>query len=139
LEWTVSLFPTRLASQRPSSFVGGDLIGITQQSAHKDEAWELVAFLLSEDVQVEMFAANGVIPVRADFLRNEYFEREPRYLVFAEAVNVGRAPYTVAYNELYAPLVEHLDPAVRGQSPIPQALEQLARDIDIVLQEAAQH
>lgn len=136
LRWTVRLMPTRLPDQQPSSFVGGDLVGITEQSQYKDLAWELVKFLLSEEVQVDLFAANGIIPVRRDLMMNEYFQAEPRYFVFAEAVNVGRAPYTVAYNELYEPLVRNLDPAVQGETALRQALVQLEQEINLVLREA---
>jgi multiple sugar transport system substrate-binding protein len=84
-----------------SSFAGGDTIGIPKGSAHVQEAWNFITWCLSPDVQVNIFAKNGSIPVRTDLAVNKYSKLDPRFVVTANAMAHGRTPYSVHYNELF--------------------------------------
>ncbi|HSI50518.1 MAG TPA: sugar ABC transporter substrate-binding protein [Ideonella sp.] len=82
-----------------ASFAGGDSIAIPKGSKAKAAAWEFIAWCLSDSVQVESFAKNGSIPVRAD-LGQAYVNGDPRLQVAFDAMANGRAPYSVKFNQL---------------------------------------
>ncbi|MDZ7802333.1 MAG: ABC transporter substrate-binding protein [Trueperaceae bacterium] len=119
-----------------SAFIGGDLIAVPDDSEHKDAAWEFIEFLLSPEVQVEVFARSGIIPVRSDLHDNEYFREEPRYLTFAEASRHGRVPFTTVYNELYDPFLEGLQKAFRETVPVEAALQEANQQMQEILDRA---
>lgn len=83
-----------------SSFAGGDSIAIPAASKHKKEAWEFINWCLSEEVQVEQFAKNGSIPVRADLADNVYSKQDKRFAMASAAMQAGRTPYAVQFNQL---------------------------------------
>jgi multiple sugar transport system substrate-binding protein len=84
-----------------SSFAGGDSIGIPAGSAHVQEAFDFISWALSDDVQLEMYAAAASLPVRTDLAENVYFEEDPRLTTNAEAMALGRTPYSLVYNQLF--------------------------------------
>ncbi|WP_432993082.1 hypothetical protein [Dactylosporangium sp. CA-233914] len=51
---------------------GGDGIGITRDSKKADQAWNFIAWLLSEEAQVQVLARNGDEVARADLKTNEF-------------------------------------------------------------------
>lgn len=83
-----------------SSFAGGDVIGIPAGSKNVKEAQDFITWCLSEDVQIQQFAKNGSIPVRADLARNEYSKLDRCYVLVSQLMAKGRTPYTLRYNEL---------------------------------------
>ena len=84
-----------------ASFGGGDNIGIPAGSEYIEEAWEFIAWALSEDVQLELYAGNNQLPVRLSLSDNEYFDADPRLKVAASTLSVGHTPYSVVYNDLF--------------------------------------
>lgn len=84
-----------------SSFAGGDSIAIPAGAQNVDAAFEFIQWALSDEVQLDMYAAQGQLPVRIDLAENEYFEEDPRLTVNAEAMALGRTPYSFVYNNLF--------------------------------------
>ncbi len=84
-----------------SSFAGGDSIAITSSSQYVAESFEFIQWVLSEEIQLEMFAARGQLPLRADLIDNEYSQQDPRLITNAEAMNLGQTPYSFVYNQLF--------------------------------------
>ena len=84
-----------------ASFGGGDNIGIPAGTEYVDEAWEFIAWALSEEVQLEIYAANNQLPVRLSLSDNEYFDADPRLKVAASTLGVGHTPYSLVYNDLF--------------------------------------
>lgn len=119
-----------------SAFIGGDLIAIPHSSRYPDAAWEFIQFLHSPEVQVEVFARSGIIPVRSDLHDNPYFQEEPRYQVFAEASQHGHVPFTTVYNELYDPFLEGMQNAFRQTKPVEEALEDASERMQTILDRA---
>ncbi|MBM7572713.1 ABC transporter substrate-binding protein [Aquibacillus albus] len=132
LDYGVALIP-RNEGKEHSSFSGGELIAISKSTEYVDEAWEFIEYALTEDVQVEAFASNGIIPVRNDFVENKYFKEEPKYQVFAEAANYANAPYTTKYNELYNPILSGLQKAFSGELSPEDAVVEISDGINDVL------
>jgi multiple sugar transport system substrate-binding protein len=99
INYGVALIPKNEGKQH-SSFAGGDLIALSSTTKHEKEAWEFVNFALSNEVQVEYYAKNGTIPVRKEFFDNPYFNKEPRFKVFTEALKLAKTPYSTKHNEI---------------------------------------
>ena len=77
------------------------MIGISSGSEYVDEAWEFIAWLLSDEVQLELYAGNDNLPMRLSLADNEYFDADPRLAISASTLSVGRTPYSLVYNDLF--------------------------------------
>jgi multiple sugar transport system substrate-binding protein len=99
LDFGISFLPGQEGGA--SSFAGGDSIGIAAGSQHVEEAFEFITWALSEEVQLEKYAASAQLPVRIDLADNEYFQEDPRLITNAEAMALGRTPYSLVYNQLF--------------------------------------
>lgn len=99
-----------------SSFAGGDSIGIPRGSRNVAAAWEFIRWTTSDEVQIELLAKNGSIPVRSDLADNKYSQQDTRLVTAAKAMASGRTPYSFAYNELFnspqGPFLQMLQRAV---------------------------
>ncbi|SEF15278.1 ABC transporter substrate-binding protein [Jiangella alba] len=76
-----------------SSFVGGDVLGISSSSEQADAAWDFVQWTLSDEAQLEVMAKNKNLTVRTDLASNQYSEQDPRLVLLNELVGEGRTPY----------------------------------------------
>lgn len=99
-----------------SSFAGGDSIAIPRGSRNVAAAWEFIRWTTSDEVQIELLAKNGSIPVRSDLADNKYSRLDPRLVIAAKAMAGGRTPYSFVYNELFnspqGPFLQMLQRAV---------------------------
>ncbi|MFM7582578.1 MAG: extracellular solute-binding protein, partial [Caldilinea sp.] len=84
-----------------SSFAGGDSIAIPAGSKYPQEAFEFIEWATSEEVQLEYYAKLNNLPVRTDLAENEYFAQDSRLTTAAEAMAIGRTPYSIVYNQLF--------------------------------------
>ncbi len=126
LDYGVFLFPHPEGKGSPSSFIGGDVIGIPKQSKHYEEAWDFIKYALSSSIQVDVWAKIGMPPVRESLTKNPYFDNEPRYYTFAEGVKMGQVPKTVHYNELYDPWGVLWDEIMANEKPLEPSIKEAA-------------
>ncbi len=84
-----------------SSFVGGDVIGISANSRHAPEAWDFISWTLSEPAQVGVVAAHENITVRSDLAGNAYARRDPRLALFNRLASQGRTPISINFGKTY--------------------------------------
>jgi multiple sugar transport system substrate-binding protein len=82
-----------------ASFIGGDLVVIPKGSKRVDDSVNFMKFLLSDDVQVEVYAKMLNLTTRSDMVDNKYFQAEPLVQDVAKALEVGRTPYTLTFFE----------------------------------------
>jgi multiple sugar transport system substrate-binding protein len=82
-----------------ASFIGGDLVVVPKGSKRVDDAVNFMKFLLSDDVQVEVYAKALNLTTRSDMVGNKYFKAEPLVQDVAKALTVGRTPYTLTFFE----------------------------------------
>jgi multiple sugar transport system substrate-binding protein len=135
LNYGTALIPPPAEGAQPASFAGGDLMGILTGNEKVEESWDLLQFLSSEPVQVEYLAKSGIIPVRTSFYDNEYFQEEPAYQTFTQALDVARAPWTLQYNRLYDALQANLQLALAGSISPDDALARIEEEHNQVLSE----
>jgi multiple sugar transport system substrate-binding protein len=84
-----------------SSFVGGDVLGISSNSEHAAAAWDFISWTLSEEAQVDVVAKSKNITVRADLADNSYAKADPRLGVFNQLAGEGRTPISVNFGKTY--------------------------------------
>ena len=84
-----------------SSFGGGDVIAIGSGTQYPDEAWDFLVWMMSDETQLELYAARNRTTVRVSMLDNEYSQNDPLVLTAASALAVGKSPYSLVYNDLF--------------------------------------
>jgi multiple sugar transport system substrate-binding protein len=65
-----------------------------------EAAWEFVEWATGDEAQT-ILAEQAVLPIRTDLLDSVYVPQDPRYAVFAEALGVGRVPFSPVENQLF--------------------------------------
>lgn len=83
-----------------ASFAGGDNLSITSGAKNPEGAWEFLEWATGEEAQTQLADAS-VLPTRMDLLDEIYIPKDPRYQVFADALDKGFVPYSVVENELF--------------------------------------
>lgn len=97
-DFGISLLPG-VESGKYASFIGGDLVVIPKGSTRVDDSVNFMKFLLSDEVQVEVYAKALNLTTRSDMTDNQYFEAEPLVQDVAKALEVGQTPYTLTFFE----------------------------------------
>jgi len=98
MKFGISLLPG-MNSGSYASFIGGDLVVIPKGSKQVNNAVNVMKFLLSDEVQVEVYAKALNLTTRSDMVDNKYFKAEPLVQDVAKALTVGRTPYTLTFFE----------------------------------------
>lgn len=103
---------------KTSTFVGGDVAGISVSSKHKAQAWDFLKWTLDENAQVEIMAKNGDLPGRTDLAGNKYTAADPRTKLIAEGLVNGVTPFALPFGDLFnnpnGPWVETVRGAIYG-------------------------
>ena len=76
MDFGIALLPG-VESGQVASFAGGDIVTIPKGSKRVDDAVDFMKFLLSDEVQVEVYAKMLNMTTRGDMADNKYFQREP--------------------------------------------------------------
>lgn len=84
-----------------STFVGGDSIGIAANSEASDQAWNFIAWTLSDEAQIEVVAKNHDVVFRTDLASNQYSDQDERLVTINEVAAVGRTPYALRFGETF--------------------------------------
>lgn len=83
-----------------STFVGGDVLGVTSTSKSGDEAWKFVDWTLGKKAQVDVIAKNGDLPGRTDLAGNQYSGADPRIEATIKNLSKGYTPLVLPYGDL---------------------------------------
>ncbi|MCS7475412.1 ABC transporter substrate-binding protein [Umezawaea endophytica] len=84
-----------------STFVGGDTLGIGATSGKEAQAWDFLAWTMSEEAQVGVVAKNKGVPTRTDLAANEHSSADPRLVTVNGLVAKGRTPYAQNFNSSF--------------------------------------
>jgi multiple sugar transport system substrate-binding protein len=98
MKFGIGLLPG-VAPNSSASFIGGDLVVVPKGSDRVADAVNFMKFLLSDEVQVEVYAKALNLTTRTDMVDNKYFQAEPLVQDVAKALSVGRTPYTTTFFE----------------------------------------
>jgi len=99
LDWGIGYIPG--ADGEVSSYIGGDVVGITATTPYDDAAWEFIAWTLSEEVQIEFVAASSELVARMDLVENTYSEGDEALILSNAALEFARTPWTPFWQEFF--------------------------------------
>jgi multiple sugar transport system substrate-binding protein len=101
-----------------STFVGGDGIGISKDSAKPAQAWSFLSWLMSEDAQVEVLGKDLDVVSRSDLANNAYAARDARLVTINQVAANGVTPvatnFQQAFNATNSPWLTLVRDAVLG-------------------------
>ena len=88
---------------KTSTFLGGDAMGISKDCKHVAQAWNFLAWLMSDDAQMEVFAANGDTASNIQTLKTAYDDADPRVQTINSVIidGNGQTPKSAAFNEAF--------------------------------------
>jgi multiple sugar transport system substrate-binding protein len=119
-----------------STFVGGDAIGISRDSQKVDQAWNFLAWLMTEEAQVGVVARQGNVVARADLAANEFSSADPRLVLFNSIAAKGQTPFAInfgaTYNDPQGPWIPLFRNAIFGDG---QQIDSLNDEITRSLQD----
>ena len=120
----------------PASALGGWHIGISRFSDDIDNAWKLVEFVLSHEVQKELALVLGWNPGRIDIYEDqEIRERMPHIDVLRSAFQTSVArPNIPYYTQMSEILQRYLNGALSGRLTPAQALEESQTEIEKIVE-----
>jgi multiple sugar transport system substrate-binding protein len=84
-----------------STFVGGDVIGVSRNSQHVDQAWDFIKWSLGDDPQVNIVAKSGAMPVRTDLADNQYSASDPRVVATIKGLANGYTASSLATGQIF--------------------------------------
>lgn len=114
-----------------STFIGGDDIGVSRDSKKLDAAWNFIAWVQSDEAQIEVVAKNGNVLTRTDLANNKYIT-DPRVQLFNSVGAHGKTPLAVnfgaTYNDPQGPWIPLMQDAVFGDGANLEANNQAIND-----------
>ena len=114
-----------------ATFIGGDDIGISRDSKKVDAAWNFLAWVQSDEAQIEVVAKNGNILTRTDLANNKYFT-DPRVVLFNTIGAKGQTPlaknFGATFNDPQGPWVALMQDVVFGDEGKLEADNQAMND-----------
>ena len=84
-----------------STFVGGDVIGISSDSKHADEAWNFIAWSLGTKAQINILAKNHYQLARTDLGSNKYTSSDPRLVAINKVLSKGQTPVALNFGQTF--------------------------------------
>jgi len=103
-----------------STYVGGDVIGISADSKHADEAWNFLAWQVGDYAQVQVVAKNHDIMTRTDLASNPYTSGDPRLVLINGLSAKGVEPVSLnqgaAINDQNGPFLVLMRDAIFGDA-----------------------
>ena len=96
IELGVTLLPG-LESGQTASFAGGDIVTVPKGSERLEDAVEFMKFILSDQVQTNVYMALGNLPTRSDV---EPVYDDPDVTDTLQALPIAQTPYTPVFFEM---------------------------------------
>lgn len=84
-----------------STYLGGDAMGISRNCEHVDQAWNFIAWLMTEEAQQEVFADNNDTASNLKVLANGYENADERVKTFNATIEHGHTPKAIYFNEAF--------------------------------------
>jgi multiple sugar transport system substrate-binding protein len=135
-DWGVAPWPA-IDGGAVGGFVGGDIVGITAGSKKQDAAWDFIAWTLTDEAQVKVLGANGVLPDRTDLADNPAWTSLPSFDKMAEALTNGYTPSTLPYGEIFnvptGPWFRGIEAALFDGVDIDQALADMQAETQSII------
>ncbi len=117
------------------SMAGGSSFVIFKSSKNKEAAMKLIEYLSQPAVQVRFYEVTGDLPARRAAWRSPLLANDPLFPAFREQLErVAPLPQVPEWEEIATTIYEHGEAAVRGKFTEAQALADLDRTTDRILE-----
>ena len=122
------------ASYNKSGCQGGWGLSIAKNSKHPEEAWRVIEFFTSEEMQKQLILDTGYVPSRKKlFMEPEIVEKYEHFPLLLELLdNSVSRPKIAEYNQVSGILQRYLSQALRGAN-IEETMAAAARETREVL------
>ncbi|GAA1772434.1 MULTISPECIES: sugar ABC transporter substrate-binding protein [Streptomonospora] len=84
-----------------STFVGGDIVGLSSTTEKTEAAWDFVSWTLRKDTQLSVLGGHSDVMARVDLSDEEAVAGDERLAVFDSLVPKGRTPKSVAFGPTF--------------------------------------
>ena len=122
-----------------ASFAGGDIVVIPKGSDRVEEAIAFMKWLLSDETQIEGYAAMLNMTTRTDMSDNQYFRENEDVQDVSRAIAVAQTPYTLKFFELInspqGPWLQMLQRAYYTDDPIDEIIADAKEQMRAIMAE----
>jgi multiple sugar transport system substrate-binding protein len=129
----VTLIPG-LETGQVASFAGGDIVTVPKGSQRVDDAVDFMRFILSDDVQVNVYAQLGNMTTRADMADNEFSNLDEDVADTAQALPVAQTPFTLKFFEVInspqGPWLQMLQRVFYTDEPIDEIIADIKAEME---------
>ncbi|WP_256759932.1 extracellular solute-binding protein [Cohnella sp. WQ 127256] len=118
------------------SIVGGQDMVMFAGAKNPDEAWTFTQFMLSEEIQTLMAVKAGVMPTNMKSAKSEQLQGVyylPAYVAELETA-FARTP-SAQWGQIEVLIGDAFEKIIRKASPVKEALDQAAKEIDVLLKQ----
>lgn len=136
-KWSTAPMPSKTGERYPGvSLAGGSSLVIFKNSKHKDEAWKFIEFLSQTSTQLEFYRLLYNLPAVKDAWKDTSLTNNRYTKAFYEQFdNVVATPKVPEWEQIaFAKVQQYAELVVRGAMTIDDALNNLDKDVDKILE-----
>ncbi|HVR96805.1 MAG TPA: sugar ABC transporter substrate-binding protein [Thermoanaerobaculia bacterium] len=117
------------------SLAGGSSLSVFSRSEHPKEAWALIEYLSEPAQQVRFYELSSDLPARREAWDDPVLANDLHVRAFWEQLQRVRAtPKVPEWEQIVTKVYEHADAAIRGRVTGDEALADLDREVDRILE-----
>lgn len=134
-QWATAALPGADDAYPGVSLAGGASLAICRRCAHRDAAWEWIAYLSEPAQQAAFYRLTGDLPARQQAWDDAALRTHPRTRAFWEQLQHLRStPKIPEWERIADAIGQHAEAAIRGDVTAAAALRALDEDVDAILQ-----
>ncbi|MGZ9585911.1 ABC transporter substrate-binding protein [Paenibacillus marinisediminis] len=135
-------YPAAHPELKNSGMVSPVAMFIPAKAKHAEEAWTVMKFLLTEDIQIEYALDRGTIPVLTSALDNPALLKDERaatmldFYESAKSENLTGFPNSIYINEYLQALNEETEKALLGKASAQEAMDNVVKKMQPIADKA---
>lgn len=134
-KWGTAPVPGPTGDSSGISLAGGSSFVIFRASPHKAEAWALIEYLSRPEQQVAFYRLSGDLPARLEAWSESGLEDdEYAHAFWVQLHRVRATPKIPEWESITSKIIDQSEAVIRGGEPMPRALAELDRDVNIILE-----
>ena len=140
-DWGIGMLPA--GPEKRATVVAGEFLAIFKQSAHPDEAWQFVKWMIQPEIQAFWSMESGYLPIRHAALKvpefQQFLQQNPGQKAFVEQMEyaIAQRPLDFYAVEIQRHLAEAIEKATVGGADPKAALEESAAKSNRLLAQVA--
>jgi multiple sugar transport system substrate-binding protein len=116
----IGIAPLPGVSGGQSTFVGGDIVGISSNAKNAAAAWTFIKWTLDEKPQIDLYAAKNFLTSRTDLAKNSYAVKDSRIMLLNSLIDIGKTPMSVrffqTFNDANGPWISFVRASIFGDA-----------------------